>query len=259
MVNDQVRSLGVNGRGGEELSSTAELLAVEASLIETATSSLASMRGVVEPAITDGVLAERPGIAGEQAEMVRLLTSRGNGVDIVVGKAGAGKTYALDAARSSWQLAGFRVRGTALAARAAAELEAGAGIASSTLARLKGELEQGRLILGPEDLVVVDEAGMVGTRDLHFVVESVVNAGGKIVLTGDPRQLPEIEAGGGLRSLAMRIGAFELKENRRQAEAWERAALDELGSGDVGLALVAYGQHERFTCSTAPKRPGAQW
>lgn len=245
VADERVVRLGVAGRGGEELSTTAELLAIEARLIETALSSLGSGRGLVHPVITGTVLAERPGISAEQAEMVRQLTSSGNGVDVVVGKAGTGKTFALDAARASWQRAGFQVRGAALAARAAAELESGAGIASTTLASLRMGLERGQIVLGPSDIVVLDETGMIGTRALQFLEQHVEAAGAKVVLVGDFRQLPEIEAGGGLRSLAARVGALELHENRRQTAAWERGALDELRAGDVGIALVAYGEHER--------------
>ena len=205
------------------------------------------------------MLAERPSISDEQAEMVRFVTSSGNGLDVVVGKAGAGKTFALDAARASWQRAGFRVRGTALSARATAELESGAGIASVTLARLKGELEQGRSLLGPEDIIVIDEAGMVGTRDLHFVVDRVVACGGKIVLTGDHRQLPEIEAGGGLRSLAMRSGAFELHENRRQVEAGREPLSTSFAPATSAPHSSLTGSTRGSTLLTAPERPGSQW
>jgi ATP-dependent exoDNAse (exonuclease V) alpha subunit len=73
--------------------------------------------------------------------MVRRLTTSGAGVEVVVGKAGTGKTYALDAAREAWEASGLQVTGVALAARAALELEESAGIRSTTLARLLGQLD----------------------------------------------------------------------------------------------------------------------
>ena len=126
----------------------------------------------------------------------RCLTSSGSGVEVVVGKAGAGKTLALAAARMSWESSGFRVLGTALSARAARGLHDGAGIDSQTLASLLAGIESGRTQLGVSDVVVVDEAGMVGTRALARLIESADDAGAKVVLVGDPRQLPTIEAGG---------------------------------------------------------------
>ena len=159
------------------------------------------------------------------------LTSSGAGVEVVVGKAGAGKTLALAAARMSWESSGYRVLGTALSARAARGLRDGAGIDSQTLASLLAGIESGRTKLGASDVVVLDEAGMVGTRALARLVESADDAGAKVVLVGDPRQLPEIEAGGALAGLIERVGAVELTENRRQQSSWERVALDALRMG----------------------------
>ena len=74
-------------------------------------------------------------------------------------------------------------------------------------------------------VVVLDEAGMVGTRDLARARRYAEEAGAKLVLVGDDAQLPEIAAGGGFRALAQSLGAIELSENRRQELAWEREAL----------------------------------
>ena len=61
----------------------------------------------------------------EQVDGVRALLSSGNGYDLVIGQAGTGKTTLLGATRMAWEQAGFRVIGTAVAARTAADLEAG--------------------------------------------------------------------------------------------------------------------------------------
>ena len=97
-----------------------------------------------------------------------------------------------------------------------------------------------KVALGDHDVLLVDEAGMVGTRALGRLVEVTGQAGGKLVLVGDPRQLPEIEAGGAFAGLIERIGATELVENRRQDHAWERAALDELRHGSPVKGLAAF-------------------
>jgi type II secretory ATPase GspE/PulE/Tfp pilus assembly ATPase PilB-like protein len=70
-------------------------------------------------------LAARPALSDEQRAMVTGLVTSGAGVEIVVGAAGTGKTFALDAARAAWQASGITVIGAALSARAAAELQAG--------------------------------------------------------------------------------------------------------------------------------------
>jgi conjugative relaxase-like TrwC/TraI family protein len=236
---------------GELLHTTSELLAVEANLLETALAQRGTEAGgsAVTPSVADRLLARGPELSEQQRAMVRSLVSSGHRIEVVVGKAGAGKTTALSMAREIFEEAGWRVSGTALSARAAAELESSAGIPSVTLTRLIGELDLGSRALGPRDVVVVDEAGMVGTRSLARLVELTQEPGASLMLVGDPRQLPEIQAGGAFGTLATRLGALELTENRRQHQLWERAALDQLRSDDVALALSAYDDHGRIRLS----------
>ena len=141
-----------------------------------------------------------------------------------------------------------------LAARAALELQASAGIRSTTLARLLGQIDDRRegSALQPGSVLVVDEAGMVGTRQLARLLGHAQQQSVKVVLVGAPRQLPEIDAGGLFRALATRLPAIELNHNRRQTHAWEQAALDELRDGNPDAAVAAYRQHGRIrTADTA--------
>jgi Ti-type conjugative transfer relaxase TraA len=240
LSSSQVVTLGTIGRGGEIRSTTAELLAIETEMLESARVRRGTEVGLVFEEALDASLSARSTLSDEQQSMVRTLTGSGDGVQVVIGKAGTGKTFALDAARAAWEGSGFKVTGAALAARAAAELRDGAGIRSTTLARLLIDLVEGSSVLGCTDVLVVDEAGMVGTRQLARVLGHASAGGAKVVLVGDPRQLPEIEAGGALGALANALGKVELTSNRRQSAGWERAALDELRSGDVGVALRTY-------------------
>ena len=68
----------------------------------------------------------------------------------------------------------------------------------------------------PNTVLVIDEAGMVGTRVLARALDHAERAGAKVVLVGDPKQLPEIDAGGLLAALAERMPGAELTTNRRQ-------------------------------------------
>jgi Ti-type conjugative transfer relaxase TraA len=242
---------------GDVRLTTVELLHLEQAVADGAVARRRDGFGL--PAATvDPVIARRPTLAGEQADLVRRLTREGDGVAVVVGKAGTGKTFALDAAREAWQSAGVTVSGAALAARAATELQDSAGIPSTTLARLLGELDRqdrdgtpGPLRDG-RHVLVVDEAGMIGTRQLARLLDHAQRRRVKVVLVGDPHQLPEIDAGGLFRALTNRLPAIELTTNRRQANAWEVEALDDLRTGDVDRAIDAYAQHGRIvTADTA--------
>jgi len=170
-------------------------------------------------------------------------------LEVVQAAAGTGKTTALSAARLGWEAAGYRVLGSSTAARAARELADGAGIAeSTTLARLLGDLEHdvhGGFAAGT--VLVVDEAGMVGSRVLQRLLEVEQRDQTKVVLVGDSAQLPEIDAGGSFRGLARRLGAHELTQNRRQSADWEREALTLLRKGHAGEALDRYAEHGRVT------------
>ena len=70
---------------------------------------------------------------------------------------------------------------------------------------------------------------MAPTRLVAPIFERAVEVNAKLVLVGDPRQLPEIGAGGLLSGLAARVPPIELTENRRQRNEWERVALDNCG------------------------------
>lgn len=229
--------------------STAELLALEARMVERAQTHCWPATRIAAPRLVEDVLAGRPTLSDEQRRMVTELTTSDAAVQVVVGRAGTGKTFALDAARSVWEAAGRPVIGTALAARAAAELQAGAGIPSTTLDRLLADLDRpGPLIgLAAHTVVVVDEAAMIGTRKLDRLLDHALKRNASVVLVGDHRQLPEIEAGGAFAALTTRVPTVELVENRRQQQTWERDALAELRAGSVPAAVDAYQRHRRIT------------
>ena len=120
------------------------------------------------------------------------------------------------------------------------------------MARLLGRLDRAELVLGERDVVVIDEAGMVGTRQLARLLDHAGRGSAKVVLIGDPRQLPELDAGGTLRSLQQRTGAITLTTNRRQSEPWERQALAALRHGDPTHALAAYQAHNSVHLAGGP-------
>jgi Ti-type conjugative transfer relaxase TraA len=175
----------------------------------------------------------------EQARAVQHVTGA-EAVTAVVGFAGAGKSTLLEAANLAWTAEGRRVLGGALAGKAAEGLEESAGISSRTLASWELGWGQGRDLLAPGDVFVIDEAGMVGSLQLSRVVLAVEAAGAKLVLVGDAMQLQPIEAGAAFRAITERIGYAELVGIRRQDDTWAQAASRQFARGQVGEALDAY-------------------
>ena len=158
----------------------------------------------------------------------------------VVGRAGAGKTTMMKAAREAWELAGYKVVGGALAGKAAEGLEKEAGIPSRTLASWELGWQQGRRRLDDKTVFVLDEAGMVSSRQMATFVEAVTKSGAKLILVGDAEQLQPIEAGAAFRAIVERTGYAELETIYRQKEAWMRAASLDLARGRVKEALSSY-------------------
>src|SRR6266498_1955838 len=268
---------------GERHYATPEILEVERRLIDAAVSRSGEQSAVCSHDTLRETLAAHPTIGTDQAAMVRDITQGGQGVAVVVGKAGTGKTYALGVARHAWQLDGYRVLGAAPTGIATVCLDAEGFEHSRTVDSLLGELDQERAeggrrrpgqrrseltrkrqppgperdgqderVLDGRTVLVVDEAGMLGSRKLARLLDHAADAGAKVVLVGDDKQLAAIEAGGGFRGLRLRLGASTLTENRRQAEPWEREAVEHLRDGNIDAALTAYREHERLVATETP-------
>ena len=224
---------------------TQDLLDIEQDLINHATGSISAGRGLVRP-IVAAEAVNGHSLSREQERVVAQLCLRGDGVSVLRAPAGTGKTFVLDAARRAWQSAGLEIAGCSLSARAAVELHDQTAIPSSTVAQLTARIDEGQQL--PDSCVlVVDEAGMVGTRDIARLAAATERARGKLVLVGDDRQLPEIQAGGALHALAERLLTSELREVRRQRHPWDRQALDALRSGEVEQWACAYRDHGQIT------------
>ena len=165
-------------------------------------------------------------------------------MQVVVGPPGTGKTFALDAAREAWQASGFVVCGAAVARQAARGMWDAAGIESTSVAALLGELGRGpEWGMTARTVLVVDEAGMLGTRDLARLLDHAAEAGAKVVLVGDHHQLPEIDAGGVFRALVARTSPVRLEVNRRQQQPHSREMLDLWRQARVRDALTIASEH----------------
>ena len=217
---------------------TPEILALEAHAVDVATRGRHSGVGIASSTAIDLALQARPRLAGEQRHLVQRVAGSGDAISLVVGQAGAGKTTALDGLRDAYHRDGYTVLGSALSARATAELQSGAGIPSQTIHRLTSILDARRPLLDERTVLIVDEAAMVGTRHLARLIDAAHQARAKLVLVGDARQLPEIDAGGTFTAIARRITPVQLTENRRQTDPHQRAALSALRQVDVDDALA---------------------
>jgi len=235
-------ALGQDGRGQDRFTSR-EMIAVEDRLHRA--SALMAERRAHRVSELDQrralARAEQRGLvlSGEQKTAFAHVTQTRD-LGVVVGYAGTGKSALLGVAREAWEDAGYRVQGLALSGIAAENLEGGSGIASRTIASLEHQWAQGRELLDARDVLVIDEAGMIGSRQMERLLSAAEKAGAKVVLVGDPEQLQAIEAGAAFRSIAERHSHVEITQVRRQHEEWQRDATRQLATGRTGEALAAY-------------------
>ncbi len=229
--------LGCDGRGLERLT-TREMLATEQRMEQAATALAERQQHQVAPRRRAAQREEGP-LGREQLLGFQHVTEARD-LAVVVGYAGTGKSTMLGAARAAWEAAGYQVRGAALSGIAAEQLEAGSGIASRTVASLLYQWEQGREGLSGRDVLVVDEAGMIGSRQMERLLAQAHSGGAKVVLVGDPEQLQAIEAGAAFRAIAERVGAVEITEVRRQHAQWQQEATRELATGRTVEAIERY-------------------
>ena len=231
----------------ERVYSTKEILRMEKELLKTAIAGKNDGQFVVPTKTVERVLESNKTISDEQREAVIHVTTALGRVQILAGRAGTGKSFTLRTARECWESGGFRVIGAALAGKAAQGLYEGSGIKSATLHRLLGSIEAGTELIDSKTIVVIDEAAMVGTKQLSRLIKAVDAGGGKLVLVGDERQLQSIEAGGAFVAIARNVGSATLTENRRQEEDWTKRAVELFSRGHASTALMEYAQRGYVT------------
>lgn len=204
-----------------------------------------SKRSTVQPRHREAAFQKMPMLSDGQRAGVEHVTGPAR-VAAVAGFAGAGKSTMLFAAREAWEKAGYRVHGATLAGKAAEGLEESSGIQSRTLASWEmswaREERNGQPTLGQKDVFVIDEAGMVSSRQMAKFVAQADRTGAKLVLVGDPEQLQPIQAGAAFRSIAERVGFASLEGVRRQTADWQREASVAFGQHRTGDGLEAYDQ-----------------
>lgn len=247
-------------RAGDRSYSVDAVLAQEIRVLERAEAGRTAGAAVVPADLLDRAIAthdealpHRP-LSDDQRQAVAAFTADGQRVSILIGPAGTGKSVTLGVARAAWEAAGYRVRGYAPFGAAAVSLQQSARMESEVVAKLLYEqrrLEQlspdqrDRWVLTSRDVVVVDEAGTLGTADLDQLLAAVDAAGAKLVLAGDHRQLAPVVRGGLFPELHRRLGGAELTEAHRFERAWEREAAMGLRRQDVG-GLDDYAAHDRI-------------
>jgi Ti-type conjugative transfer relaxase TraA len=224
---------------GKERFTTKEMHVLENKMLDDAIelkdSSFIAVNGVYDDP-TNAILAP------QQQDALNHIIGDGD-IKCLIGYAGTGKSRLLGQAKELWEKDGYRVHGATLSGIAAENLEAASGIQSRTLASRCYYWNKGAERLTKKDVLVIDEAGMLGSRQVARVLDEVKIAGAKAVLIGDPQQLQAIEAGAAFRAISEQTGFLELTEIKRQQEPWQQDATKEFALRHTQEAIDLYDQH----------------
>ena len=230
----------VDPESGETRWTTEEMLAIENSVAELSQKMQKDLTHGVSQENLLSAINNKPSLSDDQKNALSHITGPEH-IAVVQGVAGAGKSYMLDAARDAWQKEGYDVRGVALSGKAAEGLQESAHIKSNTvhgeLSEHSMQLEKGIEIYNSKTVMVMDEAGMTGSRLMYQLQSRVEAAGGKIVLVGDTRQLQPVDAGGSMRAIQNKIGSAKMDEIRRQKDPVQRDIVQDLAEGRAAQAI----------------------
>jgi conjugative relaxase-like TrwC/TraI family protein len=218
-------------------------------------------RVLVDPIVVSRVLDARPSLKADQWAMVSQLLGGGRALEIVIGEAGTGKTYATVAAGEGWAAASHELLVAAPTWRAANVLRS-EGLDATSIARLLAQLDKkadaGEAPMRSGSVLLIDEAGMVDSATLARLIDHAQAAEAKLVLIGDPAQLGEIEAGGLFAALANRSEPIVLDEVIRHRHELDREGAKAIREGEGREAFEVYRSSERVIVAADPEARRAE-
>jgi ATP-dependent exoDNAse (exonuclease V) alpha subunit len=190
----------------------------------------------LDPGVVANLCAQNK-LSEEQTRAALSVTMAGR-LKIIEGAPGSGKSTAQRPIVSAYEAAGYRVIGSAMAWKIANALGKDLGIESRATADWLSLLEHGKAVFDDKTVLIIDEAGLIGARDMLRLLEVVKDSGAKLVLVGDRNQIQPIAAGPGLGLVARSVEVSRIETIVRQREAWLRQVVLDLGKGDALKALT---------------------
>lgn len=225
---------------GQTVFTTAQIVKIEADLVERA-EKMAGHKCAAISADRQQELIDSMTMNEGQEAAFKLLCSTDQ-LAVVNGSAGTGKSYILGAMRHAYEEQGYTVYGAILQGKTAEDLERDSGIKSQTMHSFLAQIEKGEIKLNSKSVVVIDEAGMIGSGQMEKVLGHVQNAGARIRLVGDAKQLAAVEYGRAFKEVSARAQVASLTQIQRQKQQWQRTASERFSEHDIGAGLSAYAE-----------------
>ena len=248
----------------EKLYTTLGALQLEQDLVDQAHKMFLQKGKRVKRKLRQKIAEKYPHLSSSQMSAVNYLLGGATNLCMFAGIAGAGKTTALKGAIEAWKASGYTVVGAAPSGKAARVLGRKTDITSHTVHRLIGDLGisntsraihvarqfgraakgkstwslPGEIKIDKNTVLVVDEAGMIGTEHMAKLIDYARRYGAMLVLLGDDAQLQAVDPGGPFHSLLQRLPAVEINDIRRQEHAWEAMMVKLVKEGDIKSAFT---------------------
>jgi ATP-dependent exoDNAse (exonuclease V) alpha subunit len=194
--------------------------------------------GAVSARAAQAVLAARALRPDQQAAFAH--ATEGGQLKLIEGRAGTGKSFTLAAIRDAYERDGRRVVGLAPTNAVAQDLASDGFAEAGTVHAALFALKNQRTAWDRRTVVVVDEAAMLDTRITGELLAAARQAGAKLILAGDDRQLASIERGGLFSEMTARHGSAEITAVTRQRVDWQRQAARDLAEGRFAAAVDAF-------------------
>ncbi|WP_143267256.1 MobF family relaxase [Amycolatopsis thailandensis] len=253
-TNGERRQLGAEHMASATLYTTADVIAAEEVIVAKAEAShhdqtsIRVERETVELAANTIEASGGFELSAEQWRQLLRITTSGAGLDTLVGPPGSGKTTLMDAVRLAYESEGFVIAGAATQGVTAQNLQAESGIPSRTIAQWRFRIENGQGLHGV-DVLVLDEAGMIDDRARAQIYLAANASRTKILEIGDPKQLRGVGVGSSFAVIHALVSGGELRQNRRQASADERAAVAAWRRGEYSEALTSWADRDRLVAT----------
>ncbi len=182
-------------------------------------------------------LLEKISLNKDQRFAAQLILSSPNQIVGIQGLAGTGKTFMLQSARKLAEQEGYEMIGLTPSASASEEL-AKTGIQSQTIASFQHSKEHQ---LSSKSILVVDEAGMVSSKQMEFILKSAEKFHSRVVLIGDTQQLKAVEAGkpfAQLQANGMETAGMSEIQRQKNVNLKEAVKLAATGKVEASLSLL---------------------
>lgn len=246
---------------GETQYTSKALMDLERSIIDRAQTRTTETAQQLSTETVSKKIAEIEALKGytlrdEQRGAIEHITRQTGGIALMRGLAGTGKTTALKTVVEAYNAESYTVYGATISAKAASILSEETGVKGQTIAQLLIDLDNQRKTLDAKSVLIIDEAGMLGSREFSRIQQHADKAGCKLVLVGDEKQLQSISAGGIFSALQIhaQLKTADLKTITRQGDERDREASRLFYEGKADEALKIY--QDQGLIKTAFSRDG---